>query len=85
MQCQQGNCRHHYEGQGYYNYPLLNYATFNGFFTLAVLEGGKVQWNLRLQPPLIWMCFIEDGHFATLYMVDRQALDTKRKNKFNRV
>ena len=33
--------------------------------------------------PFIWMCFIEDGHFATLYMVDRQALDTKRKNKFN--
>ena len=25
------------------------------------------------------MCFIEDGHFATLYMVDRQALDTKGK------
>ena len=46
MQCQQGKCRHHYEGQGYYNYPLLNYATFNGNFTLAVLEGGKAGADL---------------------------------------
>ena len=46
MQCQQGKCRHHYEGQGYYNYPLLNYATINGNFTLAVLEGGKAGVDL---------------------------------------
>ena len=37
--------------------------------SLWLLEGGKVHSNLRLQPPLIWMCFIVDGHLATLLMV----------------
>ena len=47
--------------------------------SLWLLEGEKVHSKFRLQPPLIWMCFIVDGHLATWLIVKQST----RKGKTN--